>query len=222
MTHFSDFPQEAVYDKLYKRVDAAMNVNFPERIWCNSRLRQLVQRREVNFWKTLHALSPGGRFLEIGCGNGAGALLLIETFAPGRLHALDSDPAMLRLAAKRRDKSATASDRLGLLQGDAQHLPFSTASMDAAFNFGIIHHLEDWRQGIRELARVLKTGGSFFFEEIFPPLYANCIMKRLVLHPTENRFHGPEFKQALEESGLELQPGFKESRFGLVGVALKH
>jgi len=201
-----------------------MNVNFPERIWCNSRLRQVVQRREVGFWKRLaggDSAAAGGRMLEIGCGNGAGALLLLEAFAPRELHALDSDPAMLRLASRRRDRHPEGRRRLALLLGDAQHLPFPDASMDTACNFGIIHHLEDWRQGIRELARVLKPGGSFYFEEIFPPLYANFLMKRLVLHPTENRFHGPEFKGALAESGLELQPGGKESRFGIVGRAVK-
>lgn len=197
-----------------------MNVNFPERFWCNSPLRRIVQRREVGFWKSLRELPRGGRFLEIGCGNGAGALMLMEAFAPSELHALDSDPSMLRLAAQRR-AGLQNRQRLHLLLGDAQWLPFATASMDAAFNFGIIHHLEDWRQGIRELARVLTPGGSFFFEEIFPPLYANFLMQRLVLHPREDRFHGPEFKATLQAAGLELQPGFRESRFGIVGCAVK-
>lgn len=198
-----------------------MNVNFPERIWCNSPLRQMVQRREVGFWKSLRELPAGGRMLEIGCGNGAGALLLLEAFAPRELQALDSDPAMLRLASVRRRKHTQGPRKLNLLLGDAQYLPFPAQSMDAACNFGIIHHLEDWRQGINELARVLKPGGVFFFEEIYPPLYANFLMKRLVLHPTENRFHGPEFKQALADAGLALQPGGRESRFGIVGCAVK-
>ncbi len=197
-----------------------MNVNFPERIWCNSPLRRIVQRREVRFWKSLRALAPGGRFLEIGCGNGAGALMLMDAFAPKELHALDTDPAMLQLAARRR-AGLEKGRRLHLLLGDAQCLPFTSGSMDAAFNFGIIHHLEDWRLGIHELARVLTPGGSFFFEEIYPPLYANFLMQRLVLHPTEDRFHGPEFKETLQEAGLTLQPGGKESRFGIVGCAVK-
>lgn len=198
-----------------------MNVNFPERIWCNSPLRQMVQRREVGFWKSLRELPAGGCMLEIGCGNGAGALLLLEAFAPKQLHALDSDPAMLGLASARRKRHKQGALKLNLMLGDAQYLPFPAQSMDAAFNFGIIHHLEDWRQGIHELARVLTPGGSFFFEEIYPPLYANFLMQRLVLHPTEDRFHGPEFKETLQEAGLTLQPGGKESRFGIVGCAVK-
>ncbi len=197
-----------------------MNVNFPERFWCNSPLRRVVQRRELAFWQRLLPCPLQGRFLEIGCGNGAGALLLLAGFAAEHVAALDSDPAMLR-AARKRLAGRGAQTRVSLLEGDAQYLPFADNSFDAAFNFGIIHHLEDWRRGIGELARVLKPGGFFCFEEIFPPLYANWLMKHLVLHPTQNRFHGPEFKQALQDAGLTLLPGCKESRFGMVGVACK-
>jgi len=52
--------------------------------------------------------------------------------------------------------------------------------MDAVFNFGIIHHLEDWEKGIQEIARVLVQGGLFYCEEIYPPLYANFLFRRLV------------------------------------------
>jgi SAM-dependent methyltransferase len=93
--------------------------------------------------------------------------------------------------------------------------------MDAVFNFGIIHHLLDWKRGIYEIARVLKSGGGFYFEEIYPPLYANFITGRLLVHPTENRFHGPEYRAALRDEGLRLLPGYKESRFAIVGVAVK-
>jgi hypothetical protein len=46
-------------------------------------------------------------------------------------------------------------------------------------------------------------------------------MKRLVAHPTENRFHGPEFKDGLAAAGLRLSERSKQSRFGMVGVAVK-
>lgn len=194
-----------------------MNVNFPERFWCNSFLRRLVQRREVAYWESLGPMPAAGVFIEIGCGNGAGAVLLAERFKPRLLCAFDTDPAMLVLARKR----LTRGSVIRFLQADAQSLPFQSGKADVLFNFGIIHHLEDWAKGILEIGRVLKSGGAFYFEEIFPPLYANALMRRLVLHPTENRFYGPEFKEALLAAGLRLQPGFKESRFGIVGVARK-
>ncbi len=206
-----------------------MNVNFPERIWCNSRLRQVVQQREVFFWKRLarkHGVmrdNGDARFLEIGCGNGAGALMVMRAFSPASMVALDVDPDMLRRAVRRLQRLSMngGTPKLRLLEADAQRIPVVTGSMDAAFNFGIIHHLEDWRRGIRELGRVLKPGGCFFFEEIFPPLYANWFMRHIVLHPTRDRFHGPEFKATLRDAGLRLEEGYRESRFGIVGLARK-
>jgi ubiquinone/menaquinone biosynthesis C-methylase UbiE len=164
-------------------------------------------------------MKPGGRCLEIGCGHGAGARILLRAFQPARLDGLDVDPVMIRLACRR--QSDWTVDRLLFLVGDAQQLPYADASIDAVFNFGIIHHLEDWEQGIREIARVLKSGGGFYFEEIYPALYANAITRRLLDHPTENRFHGPEYRAALQTEGLSLLPGYKESRFGILGVAVK-
>jgi SAM-dependent methyltransferase len=94
--------------------------------------------------------------------------------------------------------------------------------MDAVFNYGIIHHLEDWRLGISEVARVLKNGGGFYFEEIYPPLYANFLFRRIVAHPRENRFRSLEYRAALNDSGLHLLPRYKENRFGIIGVAVKN
>jgi ubiquinone/menaquinone biosynthesis C-methylase UbiE len=81
--------------------------------------------------------------------------------------------------------------------------------------------LENWRQGLSEIARVLKKGGGFYFEEIYPPLYANKITRILLEHPRENRFHGPEYRSALQREGFRLLPGYKESRFAILGVAVK-
>ena len=196
-----------------------MKVNLLERLFVNSPLRYLIQQREIRFLKRLCDLKAGTRCLEIGCGHGAGARILFKTFQPARLDALDIDPVMIRLAAKRRP--SWTGDRLFFLVGDAQQLPYADASMDAVFNFGIIHHLEEWEQGIREVVRVLKSGGGFYFEEIYPALYANVITRRLLDHPTENRFQGPEYRAALQAEGLRLLPGYRETRFGILGVAIK-
>ena len=196
-----------------------MKVNWAERIWINSPFRYFVQQREVKFFKGLRNLKPGSCCLEVGCGRGAGAEMILKTFKPARLDALDVDPLMVRLALRRQRQWTFG--RLIFLIADAQQLPYKDGCMDAVFNFGIVHHLEDWENGIREIARVLKSGGAFYFEEIYPALYANIITRWLVEHPTENRFHGPEYRTALVNRGLKLLPGYRESRFGILGVAVK-
>ena len=133
--------------------------------------------------------------------------------------AFDLEFILVRRAALRR--SVKYEDSIFFHVGDAQDLPFRDASFDAVVNFGIIHHLEDWGKGIGEIVRVLVPNGLFYFEEIYPPLYANFLFRRLVAHPTENRFYGEEFRAGLSAKGLRLRSGFKENRFGILGVAQK-
>jgi hypothetical protein len=83
--------------------------------------------------------------------------------------------------------------------------------------------VNDWRLCISEISRVLKRDGLFYFEEIYPPLYANFLMKHIVKHPVHNRFSAVEFLEALQSNGLELMEGTDtSSRFGVVGVAIKN
>ena len=196
-----------------------MKVNWPERIWINSPVRAWVQRKEIGFFEKIRPLPSGSLCLEIGCGRGKGVELVHYAFHPRRVNGMDIDPLMIELAKKR--FHGNTHDLSFFFVADAQNLPYPDACVDAVFNFGIIHHLEDWEKGIREIARVLVRGGLFYCEEIYPPLYANFLFRRLVAHPTENRFHGEQFRAALSASGLRLLPGFKESRFGILGVAQK-
>jgi len=190
-----------------------MKTNWPEKVWVNSPVRLWVQKREMNFFKYLKDLPSSPRCLEIGCGKGAAVPLIKKMYNADRVDAFDIDETMVKLARRR---------RAGLvLVADAQDIPYPDESMDAVFNFGIIHHLEDWERGIREISRVLKKSGSFFFEEIYPPLYANFILKRILVHPRDNRFHGEEFRSALTGSGLILQTGYVENRLRILGVAVK-
>lgn len=197
-----------------------MIVNWPERIWVNSPVRQLVQAREAVFFKSLRELPSGSRCLEIGCGRGAGMELIARGFRPRRVDALDLDPRMIRLAKRKQSKRGFPAGLLSV--ADAQALPYRDESLEAVFNYGILHHLEDWERGIKEIARTLKGEGIFYFEEIYPPLYANFLFRRLVDHPRANRFYGPEFRGALAEAGLHILPGFIETRFFILGAAAKN
>jgi len=196
-----------------------MKVNWPERIWVNSPVRKFVQLQEARFFQKMDRLPPGGKCLEIGCGCGVGARIIHDAFSPSAICALDVDVEMLKTA--RRKLTGWKNIPLHLLGGDAQVLPFADGEFDAVFNFGIIHHLEDWQNGVAEIARVLKGGGVFFFEEIYPPLYANPLFRIMLDHPRENRFHGPQFREELAKAGLELLEGYKESRFAVLGAAVK-
>jgi SAM-dependent methyltransferase len=196
-----------------------VKVNWVEAVWVNSPLRTVTQLREIAYFRRARRMEAGGRALEIGCGRGVGVQLIRRAFAPARVDGIDIDPAMVRRAERRKRRAAMREATFRV--ADAQALPYGDACMDAVFNFGIIHHLEDWRKGIREIARVLKAGGAFYFEEIYPALYANAFWRHFLLHPREDRFSGPELRAQLAAAGLALVPGYRETRNRIVAVAVK-
>jgi ubiquinone/menaquinone biosynthesis C-methylase UbiE len=196
-----------------------MKVNWPEKVWVNSPLRKIIQGLEARYFKRIRFMPEGSRCLEIGCGSGYGARLVCRHFYPQRVDAIDIDPVMIELALRKSD--GLFLEQASFLVADAQRLPYKNGCFDAVFNFGIIHHLEQWELGIKEISRVLRGGGAFYFEEIYPPLYANFLFRHLLAHPTQNRFYSGEFHAALRKAGLIILPGYKESAFGILGVAEK-
>jgi SAM-dependent methyltransferase len=196
-----------------------MKTNWVERVWIDGPWRVPFQAAEIALFKKIGAVLSGGRVLEVGCGRGVGARLILKAFGPARVDGIDIDPDMIRRAGRR--VTPALSSRLGFRVADAERLPFPDRSMDGVFNFGIIHHLEDWRSGIREIARVLKPGGVFCFEEIYPALYAAFPLRYLTTHPREDRFSGPEYRAALADAGLALREGYRETRFTIIGVAVR-
>ncbi|MHB8068676.1 MAG: class I SAM-dependent methyltransferase [Desulfobaccales bacterium] len=194
-----------------------MKINWAERLMVNSPIRVLVQRLLVRWFKQKTLMEPGATILEIGCGRGAGAAMLLKEFAPATLHAQDLDLVMIRQA---RAYLPANQNAIFLYVGDAEHLPYADAALDAVFGFGVLHHVPDWRGGLAEIARVLKPGGRYFLEEFYPALYQNSVARRLFLHP-EDRFQRADLHQALRATGFEVQTILEHPLVGILGVAVK-
>jgi ubiquinone/menaquinone biosynthesis C-methylase UbiE len=197
-----------------------MKLNWGERLAVNNPIRPWQQRFELSLLKDHIPLEPGAHILEVGCGRGAGALLINSRFHPAHLYATDLDAEMIRMAFA----YLSPGDRRGItfLAADASQLPFPDGSMDAVFGFGVLHHIPDWQAALVEIVRVLAPGGVYFFEELFPTLYQNFITKHILLHPTENRFHSIELKEAMRQTGLTLRKFFEFPLMEIFGVATKH
>jgi SAM-dependent methyltransferase len=101
------------------------------------------------------ALPRDGVVLDIGCGTGRALPALREAVGShGTVIAADLTPEMLRQAC-RQGRSAHAA----LVIADARQLPLPDASVDAIFAAGLISHLPDPEDGLRQLARVTRPGG---------------------------------------------------------------
>ncbi|MYQ48313.1 methyltransferase domain-containing protein [Streptomyces sp. SID4985] len=100
-------------------------------------------------------LNEGDRVLDAGCGTGRALPFLRSAVGPGgTVIGADLTPAMLRAAADAgRDRDAA------LLLADVVALPLRAESLDAVFAAGLIAHLPDPAENLRELARVVRPGG---------------------------------------------------------------
>jgi ubiquinone/menaquinone biosynthesis C-methylase UbiE len=184
----------------------------------NNPFRVLEQRWEIRRLKRLQPLAPGFVALEVGCGRGVGAGLILKEFRPAWIHALDVDIGMVR---KAKGHLSAHGEMTSVLVGDAACLPVKTGSVDAVFGFGVLHHIADWRAALAEIARVLKRRGIYFFEELYPAVYQNRITRNILLHPTENRFSGRDLRQALDEAGLPLKQAIELKKLAILGCAVK-
>jgi demethylmenaquinone methyltransferase / 2-methoxy-6-polyprenyl-1,4-benzoquinol methylase len=111
--------------------------------------------------ETAHAVvSPGDRVLDVCCGTGD--LALADLNAGGRVTGLDFSERML-------ERARGKSSEIEWVQGDALELPFADGSFDGAtVGFGV-RNLDDLEAGLRELRRVLRSGGRLGILEITRP-----------------------------------------------------
>ncbi|WP_166757760.1 class I SAM-dependent methyltransferase [Modestobacter marinus] len=150
-------------------------------------------------------LPPGSRALELGCGAGYGTGLILEQFGAERVDAIDLDPQMVARATRR---LAPYGGRVRLSTGDVTDLrrvlDAPDGGYDAVFDFAILHHVEDWQAAVGEIARVLRPGGRFYFDEVTADALATRGYRWLFEHPTHNRFTAAEFVAELERQGLAV------------------
>jgi SAM-dependent methyltransferase len=91
--------------------------------------------------------SGGHRILDVGCGNGG---YLPRLVARGwRAIGCDASVGILGSAGG-----------APLIAGQAEWLPFRDGAFDAVLAAHMLYHVEDQPQGVRELRRVLRPGGS--------------------------------------------------------------
>jgi ubiquinone/menaquinone biosynthesis C-methylase UbiE len=101
------------------------------------------------------APSPGLRWVDIGCGNGAFTELLAARCAPAEIHGVDPSAGQLAYARTR-----PGAAKAQFSEGQAMALPFADKRFDAATMALVIFFVPDPAKGVAEMARVLAPGGT--------------------------------------------------------------
>ncbi len=104
-------------------------------------------------------LAAGTTVVDIGCGTGVFLQIAQQQYPQMKFIGVDPDAKALSIARHRLER---AGMDVALHQAFAERLPFPDQSVDVCVSSLAFHHMPDEakRQGIKEIYRVLKPGGS--------------------------------------------------------------
>lgn len=101
---------------------------------------------------------PTERILDVACGTGAVAIELARRYGCSVVGVDISGPMLAE--GRRRIARAGLEDRIRLEEGRAEELPFDDASFDSLTFTYLLRYVGEPAEALRELARVVRAGGT--------------------------------------------------------------
>jgi demethylmenaquinone methyltransferase/2-methoxy-6-polyprenyl-1,4-benzoquinol methylase len=113
-------------------------------------------------------VTPGGRVLDVAAGTGLVTDEIVRRYGC-RVVAVDQSEEMLSRARLKLERNPTLAGRVEVVRAEAERLPFADGEFDALTVGYLFRYVEDPAATIRELARVVKPGGTIASLEFFVP-----------------------------------------------------
>lgn len=161
MAENSDSPTgSATWQPDYIARNQAAQSDYLQRVSTTTLVQQVAARA-----MSMLVLAPGGRVLEVGCGNGVFLPgLAAAVGAAGRVVGIDHAEAFVT-EARSRVAAAGLAASVTVELGDACKLPYADATFDAAHCERVLMHLPDPQLALAEMARVVRPGGCIVVAE---------------------------------------------------------
>lgn len=153
-------------------------------------------------------LTEGDQVLDVGCGDGADARAIAALVSGVAVVGLDRSEEAIRDAQARTLGLPRAVD---FRVGDALALPFDAGAFDACRSDRMLHHLDDPRDALLEMARVTRPGGRVVitdtdYETLVVASPDAALTRRIVGHHADRMPSGRVGRQLrglLRDAGLE-------------------
>jgi ubiquinone/menaquinone biosynthesis C-methylase UbiE len=129
----------------------------PNLIACACSSRPIMKQRA----KTVP--NATGEVLELGCGSGTN-FTFYDAGKVSRLYALEPSAGML-VKARRAAAALPIGDKIAFLKAGAEAVPLEDSSIDTVVITFVLCTIPDWQGALREVARVLKPGGTVIYSE---------------------------------------------------------
>ena len=159
---------------------------------------RLIYHLHVETYAFAETFTAGKTVLDCGCGSGYGSAMIARTAL--KVTGVDVADDAVAYANGR-----FGSDNLQFQQIDPeQALPFADASFDVALSFQVFEHVVNEQHYLREIARVLKPGGTLLL------VTPDRATRLLPLQQPWNRWHLREYSEAsLSQQLARVFPEFQ-------------
>lgn len=141
------------------------------------------------------------KILEIGCGGGRNASVLLKRYSSASLTAIDYSEISVRKAAEYNSLDIAAG-RCTVCKGDVSKLEFETSIFDMATAFETIYFWQNLEHCFKEVFRVLKDGGHFLIVNESDGLDKTSLKYEKIIDGMKNH-PVQEITEALKSSGFK-------------------
>ncbi len=210
---------QAISPEIYRRIDNNLYDKTEDIWWDENQILHLL-KTSVNplrfgyFKRIMDELKLDYKHLnvlDVGCGGG----ILAEEFAGLGMHVVGIDPSTESL--KTAEKHARENHiPIQYLKGNGEDIPLLDETFKVVYCCDVLEHVQDLPKVIREIARVLKPGGYFFFDTINRTIVSKLVAIKMWqewkstafmppnLHVWEMFIKPKEIRTILEDSGFEF------------------
>lgn len=176
--------------------DTSIRRNFGQKIWHESRFRNVLEMLpKVN-----------GKILDIGCHGGTFTKIIAQKTKAKEIYGIDISKKAIEFAKKRLPK-------FKFQVASAEYLPFTSGFFDGVTCLEVLEHVDDPEKVLSEIKRVLKKGGwlvilvptenkLFKFLWFFWTTFGKGKVWR---HAHVQHFNGDSLDKLLKKNGFEIE-----------------
>ncbi len=177
----ADKTRAAAFYRIFSAVYDTVNVHF----YTDAMREQATSLADI---------SSSSKVLDVGCGTGYTTQAILSKQKTGGVFGIDLTSQQLKRASR---NLKTAKTRLSLCRGDAEHLPFREQTFDSVVSVGALEYFADPKRVLKEMARVLKTGGRVVVGAPEDSWFKKTYLNRILYTPSAK-----ELEQFLIEAKL--------------------